>query len=118
MMSIARRMAMVAPSWCQRTPSGPEDNRTQRAMARMLTELRDLKQSVTLLERELLDNQRRFDAEHETLIWSHPGMSTYYRNRHGRVFTVLPWRLADYWRFAHDANLGDYRCSGQAADSA
>jgi 4-hydroxyacetophenone monooxygenase len=71
------------------------------------------------LRPEVLDDyQRRFDAEHETLIWSHPGMSTYYRNRHGRVFTVLPWRLADYWRFAHDANLGDYRCSGQAADSA
>ena len=64
------------------------------------------------------DYQRRFDAEHETLIWSHPGMSTYYRNRHGRVFTVLPWRLVDYWQSAHDADLDDYHRTTQAALSA
>jgi 4-hydroxyacetophenone monooxygenase len=68
---------------------------------------------------EVLDDyQRRFDAEHETLIWSHPGMSTYYRNRHGRVFTVLPWRLVDYWQAAHDADLGDFLCTREAAVSA
>lgn len=64
------------------------------------------------LRPEVLDDfLRRFDAEHETLIWSHPGMSTYYRNRHGRVFTVLPWRLVDYWAMTHDADLGDYDTS-------
>lgn len=51
---------------------------------------------------------QRFDAEHETLIWSHPGMSTYYRNPRGRVFTVMPWRLVDYWQATHDADLDDY----------
>jgi 4-hydroxyacetophenone monooxygenase len=68
---------------------------------------------------EVLDDyQRRFDAEHETLIWSHPGMSTYYRNRHGRVFTVLPWRLVDYWQAAHDADLADFHCTPSAPFSA
>ncbi|ODU56455.1 MAG: monooxygenase [Comamonadaceae bacterium SCN 68-20] len=58
------------------------------------------------LRAEVLDDyMRRFDAEHETLVWSHPGMSTYYRNEKGRVFSVLPWRLVDYWAATHDADL-------------
>jgi 4-hydroxyacetophenone monooxygenase len=51
---------------------------------------------------------RKVDAEHETLIWTHPGMSTYYRNKHGRVFSVMPWRFVDYWRMTHDPDLADY----------
>ena len=51
---------------------------------------------------------RKVDAEHKTLIWSHPGMSTYYRNRHGRVFSVMPWRFVDYWGLTHDADLTEF----------
>jgi 4-hydroxyacetophenone monooxygenase len=50
----------------------------------------------------------RVDARHEKLVWTHPGMSTYYRNRFGRVISVSPWRLVDYWRMTHDPTLGDY----------
>lgn len=52
----------------------------------------------------------RVDAEHEQLIWTHPGMSTYYRNAQGRVFSVMPWRLVDYWNMTHDASLDDFEC--------
>jgi 4-hydroxyacetophenone monooxygenase len=51
---------------------------------------------------------RNVDAEHETMIWTHPGMSTYYRNKHGRVFSVMPWRFVDYWRMTHDPDLAEY----------
>jgi len=40
---------------------------------------------------------RRFDAKHKTLVWSHPGMNSWYRNASGRVTTTSPWRLVDYW---------------------
>lgn len=60
---------------------------------------------------------RRVDAEHEQMIWTHPGMSTYYRNRHGRVFSVMPWRMVDYWRMTHDANLDEYHLIRSDADS-
>jgi 4-hydroxyacetophenone monooxygenase len=66
------------------------------------------------LRPEVLDDfMRRFDAEHETLIWSHPGMSTYYRIPKGRVYTVLPWRLVDYWKSTRDADLGDYKLTSR-----
>lgn len=58
------------------------------------------------------DYVRRVDAEHEKLVWTHPGMRTYYRNARGRVFSVSPWRLVDYWAMTQapnpDDNLDDY----------
>jgi 4-hydroxyacetophenone monooxygenase len=52
---------------------------------------------------------REVDAEHEQLIWTHPGMSTYYRNKQGRVFSAMPWRFVDYWRMTHDPDFNQYR---------
>lgn len=52
---------------------------------------------------------RRVDAEHDRLIWTHPGMTNWYRNRSGRVVAIMPWRLVDYWAMTHDADLSDFR---------
>ena len=52
---------------------------------------------------------RNVDAEHEQLIWTHPGMTTYYRNRSGRVFSAMPWRFVDYWKMTHDPDFSQYR---------
>ncbi len=51
---------------------------------------------------------RRVDAEHEGMIWTHPGMSTYYRNAKGRVVSVMPWRLVDYWSMTHEPDFTEY----------
>ncbi|WP_038383476.1 flavin-containing monooxygenase, partial [Bradyrhizobium elkanii] len=56
---------------------------------------------------------RDVDAEHEQLIWTHPGMTTYYRNRSGRVFSAMPWRFVDYWKMTHDPDFTQYRKSRQ-----
>ena len=49
------------------------------------------------------------DTEHEQMIWTHPGMSTYYRNARGRVVSVMPWRLVDYWSMTHELDRSAYR---------
>jgi 4-hydroxyacetophenone monooxygenase len=54
------------------------------------------------------DYVRSVDAEHEAMIWTHPGMTTYYRNKNGRVFSAMPWRFVDYWAMTHDADLDRY----------
>jgi 4-hydroxyacetophenone monooxygenase len=54
------------------------------------------------------DYVRKVDVEHEAMIWTHPGMSTYYRNSSGRVFSAMPWRFVDYWAMTHDADLDRY----------
>jgi len=48
------------------------------------------------------------DAAHRRMVWSHPGMTTYYRNSRGRVVTNSPYRVVDYWAMTHDANLADF----------
>jgi 4-hydroxyacetophenone monooxygenase len=57
---------------------------------------------------------RLVDEEHEKLIWTHPGMSTYYRNEHGRVFSVMPWRLVDYWAMTRTPDFSNYICQPAA----
>jgi 4-hydroxyacetophenone monooxygenase len=54
------------------------------------------------------DYVRKVDVEHEAMIWTHPGMTTYYRNNSGRVFSAMPWRFVDYWAMTHDADLDRY----------
>ena len=53
------------------------------------------------------------DALHEELIWTHPGMTTYYRNRLGRVRSPMPFRLVDYWHMARQPDLDDFVCTGR-----
>jgi 4-hydroxyacetophenone monooxygenase len=58
---------------------------------------------------ELYDEySRRVDEAHERMIWTHPGMDTYYRNSRGRVVVNTPWRVVDYWEMTREANLEEY----------
>jgi 4-hydroxyacetophenone monooxygenase len=50
----------------------------------------------------------RIDAAHEKMVWTHPGMDTYYRNARGRVVVNNPFRMVDYWKWSERANLADY----------
>jgi 4-hydroxyacetophenone monooxygenase len=54
------------------------------------------------------DFVRIVDERHGELIWSHPGMTTYYRNSRGRVVSVSPFSLLEYWQMTHDIDLTDY----------
>jgi 4-hydroxyacetophenone monooxygenase len=73
--------------------------------------VRMIEENLASLEvrRDAHDNYvERVDKEHQQMIWSHPGMTTYYRNTRGRVVTVMPWRLVDYWEMTHEADLSCY----------
>ena len=48
------------------------------------------------------------DEKLAKLSWSHPSVSTWYKNADGRIVTNQPWRLVDYWRLTHDPTLDDY----------
>jgi 4-hydroxyacetophenone monooxygenase len=50
----------------------------------------------------------RVDAAHEDMVWTHPGMSTYYRNSRGRVVVNSPWRNVDFWHLARDPDLTEF----------
>ncbi len=51
---------------------------------------------------------RKVDAEHRGLVWSHPGVTSWYKNKKGRVIMNSPWRLAVYRQFTADINVSQY----------
>ncbi len=52
------------------------------------------------------------DRLHSGMVWSHGGVSNWYRNPAGRVFAVLPYRLVDYWRMTSHFEPADYSFAG------
>jgi 4-hydroxyacetophenone monooxygenase len=77
-----------------------------------------IERSVDRLEvrREVHDRYiEKVDAEHAELVWTHPGMNNWYRNRHGRVFGPMPFRLVDYWKFTREPDLDDFEARPQRA---
>jgi 4-hydroxyacetophenone monooxygenase len=50
----------------------------------------------------------RVDRAHEQMVWTHPGMDTYYRNSRGRVVVNTPFRIVDFWHMTREADLRDY----------
>ncbi|MBL4667287.1 MAG: NAD(P)/FAD-dependent oxidoreductase [Sneathiella sp.] len=59
----------------------------------------------------------KVDAEHNSMIWTHPGVSNWYRNSKGRVVANSPWRLVDYWTMTSEVNLDNYKLVGKKAPS-
>ncbi|MFF7944873.1 hypothetical protein ACFZC5_34745 [Nocardia gamkensis] len=49
------------------------------------------------------------DAAHSRMAWSHPGLTTYYRNFRGRVVTNSPYCVVNYWAMTREPNLAHFR---------
>ncbi len=62
------------------------------------------------------DIHDRYNQEIDRLLgqlsWSHPSVSTWYKNAKGRIVTNQPWSLLDYWRLTYEAKLADYHLVG------
>ena len=57
--------------------------------------------------------QDRYDAEMAQMVWSHPAIKhSHYKNPSGKVYTLSPWPVPDYWRWTHRCEAGDYEFSG------
>jgi 4-hydroxyacetophenone monooxygenase len=50
----------------------------------------------------------RVDELHAEMVWTHPGMSTWYRNSRGRVVFLMPFLNVEYWGMTQRADLENY----------
>jgi 4-hydroxyacetophenone monooxygenase len=50
----------------------------------------------------------KVDAIHRDMVWSHPAVSSWYKNNKGRVFATSPWRMLDYWEMTRNFQPDDY----------
>jgi 4-hydroxyacetophenone monooxygenase len=58
---------------------------------------------------------------HGRMIWTHKGMTNWYRNQRGRIVATTPFRNDDYWHMTRKTDLADYQArhvSGQAVSPA
>jgi 4-hydroxyacetophenone monooxygenase len=58
---------------------------------------------------EVYENyNREVDAMHARMVWTHKGMTNWYRNPQGRVFAITPWRLVEYWKMTSRFDAAEY----------
>lgn len=65
--------------------------------------------SVECLQDVHDEYNRRVDDAHSRMVWTHRRVSSWYRNSSGRVFSLSPWRLLDYWELTRRFDPGQYR---------
>lgn len=56
----------------------------------------------------------RVQEAHARMIWTHKGMSNWYRNAQGRVVAPTPFRNDDYWHMTRRTGLADYTVRGSS----
>jgi 4-hydroxyacetophenone monooxygenase len=58
------------------------------------------------------DYNRRLDEVMRSMVWSHPGMTNWYKNARGRVVMNSPWRLVDYRNMTAEFDPSEYTFGG------
>lgn len=48
------------------------------------------------------------DEMHSQMVWGQGNVKSWYKNSHGRVFSISPWRLFDHWKWMSNFNKDDY----------
>jgi 4-hydroxyacetophenone monooxygenase len=48
------------------------------------------------------------DGKLRNMVWSHRGVTSWYKNRHNRVTMTSPWRLVDFWALTHEFDLDEF----------
>lgn len=54
------------------------------------------------------DYNKELDEALSRCIWSHRGMTTYYRNDAGRIVVSSPWKYLEYWKRVREFDAADY----------
>ena len=80
-----------------------------RHMMLALRELLEREHRSIECKREVYESYNRdVDAMHARMVWTHKGMTNWYRNPQGRVFAITPWRLVEYWKMTSTFNPEEY----------
>jgi 4-hydroxyacetophenone monooxygenase len=59
----------------------------------------------------------RLDEKAQSMVWAHPGVTSWYKNDRNRITVTSPWRLLDYWAMTRHFVPEEFRVAkpGQAA---
>ncbi|MCT7661903.1 flavin-containing monooxygenase [Mycobacterium deserti] len=69
----------------------------------------DRRRSLEPREDRTADWIERSQAEMRKMVWSQPSIKhSFYKNSHGEIYTLSPWRLVDYWGWTREPNPQDF----------
>jgi 4-hydroxyacetophenone monooxygenase len=80
-------------------------------LARMAAERLGSVECRAEVEAEYNDRVR---AAHDGMVWTHPGMTNWYRNARGHVTSTLPWRIVDYRDMLSEPDMDDFAVVARA----
>ena len=58
---------------------------------------------------------RRLEAKARDMVWTHPGVTSWYKNSRNRLTVTSPWRLLDYWEMTRVFDAGEFRLARRPA---
>ncbi|MEZ5383806.1 MAG: NAD(P)/FAD-dependent oxidoreductase [Microthrixaceae bacterium] len=65
--------------------------------------------SMEPLQERYDDWHERTQAEMATMVWAQPTVThSFYKNAHGEIHGLSPWRLVDYWSWTRQPELSDF----------
>jgi len=64
--------------------------------------------TIEVKEEPFEQYNKKVDERHAQLVWTHPGVKNWYRNKTGRVVTNSPWRMVDYRNLTAEFNPTEY----------
>jgi 4-hydroxyacetophenone monooxygenase len=59
----------------------------------------------------------RLDEKAAVMVWTHPGVKSWYKNDRNRLTVTSPWRLLDYWAMTREFDAGEFRAARIPAES-
>lgn len=78
-------------------------------IARIITEMIHEDVKAIAVRSEICDRYvQAVDDAHSRMVWTHKGMTNWYRNADGRVLAVTPWKIVDYRRMLKHSGLADF----------
>ncbi len=65
--------------------------------------------SMEPLQEKYDDWHERTQAEIKTLVWAQPSVKhSFFKNSHGEIHGLSPWRIVDYWSWTHTPDPADF----------
>jgi 4-hydroxyacetophenone monooxygenase len=75
----------------------------------VLRKMNDLGAAVVECRQEVYEAYiEKVEDAHSKLVYTHPGVRTYYKNSKGRVVVNSPFRNVDFWSATREADLAEY----------
>lgn len=80
-----------------------------RYVMQMIEKMADEKLGAVECKQDVHDNYiDKVNTIHDDMVWTHPGVSSYYRNSKGRVVVNSPYRNVDFFKLTRHVDMDDF----------